>query len=130
MSDESVEAVRRHYDAFNRGDLDGLMEPVAVDAEFVNVPLGEAYRGHHEIRAFFRGLWDVVEDYRVEPEEFIRGGEQIVVPVRLSGRFRHTGISEGIPAVMAHALRVRNGKIVRNHVCRDKAEALKVAGLE
>jgi ketosteroid isomerase-like protein len=29
MSQENVDAIRRHYEAFNRGDLDGLMKPVA-----------------------------------------------------------------------------------------------------
>jgi ketosteroid isomerase-like protein len=98
----------------------------------VNEAFGETYRGQDEIRSFFEGLWEVVEDYRVEPEEFIERGDQIVVPVRLSGRFRHTGISEEvpIPAHMAHAFKVRNGKILGNRVCRDKAEALEAAGLK
>jgi ketosteroid isomerase-like protein len=131
MSQENVDAIRRHYKAFNRGDLDALMESVAPDAEFVNEAFGETYRGHDEIRKMFEGLWEVIEDYRVEPEEFIERGDQIVVPVRLSGRFRHTGISEDvpIPARMAHAFTVRNGKILGNRVCRDKAKALEAAGL-
>ena len=131
MSQENVNAIRRHYEAFNRGDLDALMEPVALDAVFVNEAFGETYRGHDEIRKMFEGLWEVIEDYRVEPEEFIERGDQIVVPVRLSGRFRHTGISEDvpIPARMAHAFTVRYGKILGNRVCRDKAEALEAAGL-
>jgi hypothetical protein len=51
--------------------------------------------------------------------------------VRLSGRFRHTGISDEatIPARMAHAFTVRDGKILGNRVCRDKAQALEAAGL-
>jgi ketosteroid isomerase-like protein len=131
MSEENIDVIRRHYEGFNRGDLDALMETVAPDAEFVNEALGETYRGHGEIRRFFEGLWEVVEDYRVQPEEFIEGGDQIVVPVRLSGRFRHTGISEElpIPARMAHAFTVRNGKILANRVCRHKDEALEAAGL-
>ncbi len=52
--------------------------------------------------------------------------------MRLSGRFQHTGISEGewIRAEqIGHVLTIRNGKIVRNRVCRDKARALEAVGL-
>ena len=136
MSQENVEIVRRWYEAVSRGDLDALMELLSSDAEFVNETIGGTYRGREQIRKMFEEFWEVVEDYRVEPEELIEHGDQIVVSLRLSGRFRHTGISEGvgIPAGIpaektAHVLTIRNGKIVRNHVCRDKARALEAAGL-
>src|SRR5688500_16566305 len=132
MPEENVEVMRRWYEAVSRGDLDALMELVSSDAEIVNETIGGTYRGREQIREMFEGIWEVVEDYRVEPEELIEHGEQIVVSLRVSGRFRHTGISEGmgIPAEhTAHVLTIRNGKIVRNHVCRDKARALEVAGL-
>jgi ketosteroid isomerase-like protein len=127
MSRENVEVVRRWYEAVSRGDLDALMESVSSDAEFVNENIGGTYRGREQIRKMFEEIWEVVEDYRVEPEELlIEHGDQVVVSLRVSGRFRHTGISEdeGMQAEMAHVLTIRNGKIVRNHVCRDKARAL------
>jgi ketosteroid isomerase-like protein len=129
---QSVDTIRKHYEAFNRGDLDVLMEPVSPDAEFVNVPFGETYHGRDEIRKMFEALWEVVQDFRIEPEEFIERGDQIVVPVRLSGRFRHTGISDvgtPIPANMAHVFTVRDGMIRGNRICRTKAEALEAVGL-
>jgi steroid delta-isomerase-like uncharacterized protein len=140
MSQENVEVVRRWYEAVSRGDLDALMELVSSDVEFVNETiLGDTYRGREQIRKMFEEIWEVVEDYRVEPEELIEHGDQIVVSLRMSGRFRHTGLSEGsaegMPPEMAqvlkmaHVLTIRNGKIVRNHVCRDKARALEVVGL-
>ncbi len=136
MSEQNVEVMRRWYEAVSRGDLDALTELLSSDAEFVNETIGGTYRGREQIRKMFEAIWEVVEDYRVEPEELIEHGNQIVVSLRVSGRFRHTGISEGmgegvgIPAEhTAHVLTIRNGKIVRNHVCRDKARALEAAGL-
>jgi steroid delta-isomerase-like uncharacterized protein len=139
ISEQDVEVVRRWYESVSRGDLDALMELVSSDVEFVNEFLGDTYRGREQIRKMFEEIWEIVEDYRVEPEELIEHGDQIVVSVRLSGRLRHTGLSEGsaegVPAEMAqvlkmaHVLTIRNGKIVRNHVCRDKARALEVVGL-
>ncbi len=133
ISEQNVEVVRRWYEAVSRGDLDTLMESVSSDVEFVNeISAVGTYRGREQIRKMFEEIWELVEDYRVEPEELIEHGDQIVVSVRLSGRFRHTGISEGVGipgAEMAHVLTIRNGKIVRNHVCRDKARALEAAEL-
>lgn len=129
---ENVEVVRRWYEAVSRGDLDALMELVSSDVEFVNETIGGTYRGREQIRKMFEAIWEVVEDYRVEPEELIDHGDQIVVSLRLSGRFRHTGISEGEgmrAEKTAHVLTIRNGKIVRNNVCRDKARALEAVGL-
>ena len=132
MLRENVEVVRRWYEAVSRSDLAALMESVSSDAEFVNEILGDTYRGREQIRKMFEAIWEVAEEYRVEPEELIEHGDQIVVSVRVSGRFRHTGLSEreGMRAEhMAHVLTIRNGKIVRNHVCRDKARALEAAAL-
>lgn len=132
ISEQNVEVVRRWYEAISRGDPAALLESVSSDADFVNEILGDTYHGREQIRKMFEEIWEVVEDYRVEPEEFIEQGDQIVVSVRLSGRLRHTGISEGgwIRAEkMAHVLTIRNGKIVRNRVCRDKARALEAVGL-
>lgn len=131
-SEQNVEVVRRWYEAISRGDLAALLESVSSDADFVNEILGDTYRGREQIRKMFEEIWEVVEDYRVEPEEFIEQGDQVVVSVRLSGRLRHTGISEGgwIRAEKsAHVLTIRDGKIVRNRVCRDKARALEAVGL-
>ena len=76
----------------------------------------------------FAEYFDVVEEHRTEPIEFIDVGEQVVVPVRLHGRLRHTGITgEMIPTEMVHAFAVRDGKIVWNYVCTDKDEAIKAA---
>ena len=135
ISEQNAEVVRRWYEAVSRGDLDALMELVSADVEFVNEIVWGTFRGREQIRKMFEGIWEVIEDYRVEPEELIEHGDQIVVSVRLSGRFRHTGISEGVgigdenATHAAHVLTIRNGKVVRNHVCRDKARALEVARL-
>ncbi len=69
ISEQKVEVVRRWYEAVSRGDLDALMESVSSDAEFVNEVIGGTYRGREQIRKMFEAIWEVVEDYRVEPED-------------------------------------------------------------
>jgi ketosteroid isomerase-like protein len=129
MSQTSVDIVRRAYDAFNEGDLDGLMECYSPDAEQVAPIVGELHRGRDEIRRSFASYLEVVEAARTEPLEFIEVGEKVVVPVRLHGRLRHTGITdEMIPTEMVHAFAVRDGLIVWNYICADRDEAIKAAG--
>jgi ketosteroid isomerase-like protein len=125
---KNVEIIRAAYDAFNRGDLDELIECYSSDAEQEVPVFGQTHRGRAEIRRSFAEYFDVVEEHRTEPIEFIDVGEQVVVPVRLHGRLRHTGITgEMIPTEMVHAFAVRDGQIVWNYVCTDKDEAIKAA---
>lgn len=128
MSQANVELLRRMYDAFNRGDLDELIERFAPDAEqFVSV-LGQTNRGRDEIRNAFEEYFDLVEARNTEPIEFIEVGDQVVVPVRLHGRLRHTQITDDmIPTEMVHAFAIRDGQIVWNYICTDRDEALAAA---
>jgi ketosteroid isomerase-like protein len=124
----NAEVVHRAYDAFNRGDLDELIECYSPDAEQVAPVVGEVHRGRDEIRRSFASYFEVVEAHHTEPIEFIEVGEQIVVPVRLHGRLRHTGITdEMIPTEMVHAFEVRDGQIVWNYICADRDEAITAA---
>ena len=128
MSQTDVEIIRRAYDAFNEGDLDALIECYSPDAEQVAPMVGELHRGRDEIRRSFASYFEVVEEHHTEPIEFIEVGEQVVVPVRLHGRLRHTGITdEMIPTEMVHAFDVRDGQIVWNYICADRDEAIEAA---
>jgi ketosteroid isomerase-like protein len=128
VSEENVELLRRLYDAFNRGDLDGLMERFAPDAEQIVAVLGQTHHGRAEIRTSFEDYFELVEARNTEPIEFIEAGEQMVVPVRLHGRLRHTGITDDmIPTEMVHAFAFRDGQIVWNYICFDRDEALEAA---
>jgi uncharacterized protein len=128
MSQTNVEIIRRAYDAFNEGDLDALMECYASDAEQEAPIVGELHRGRDEIRRSFASYFEVVEEHRTEPLEFIEVGDHVVVPVQLHGRMRHTAITdEMIPTEMVHAFAIRDGQIVWNYICADRDEAINAA---
>ena len=128
MPQANVEIVQTAYDAFNRGDLDGLMECYSPDAEQVVPIVGEHHRGRDQIRRSFADYFELVEEHRTDPIEFIEVGEQLVVPVRLHGRMRHTGITDAmIPTEMVHAFAIRDGQIVWNYICADVDEAIEAA---
>jgi ketosteroid isomerase-like protein len=128
MSHENVTLIRTLYDAFNAGDLDALIDSFSEDAEQVVAVLGQTHRGRAEIRRSFEEYFEVVDAHNTEPIEFIEVGDQLVVPVRLHGRLRHTQITdEMIPTEMVHAFAVRDGQIVWNYICRDVDEAVQAA---
>jgi ketosteroid isomerase-like protein len=131
MSRENVEVVRRHYDAFNRGDLEGTLEPFDPNIEFIEDadvrPDAGAHHGIAAVQTFFQGMWDSAQEVAIEPEEFIEHGDKVIVVARLYGRFRLTGIQGESRFVKVWT--VRSGKITRLQLFADKRKALEAAGL-
>ena len=130
MSQENVETVRAAYDAFNRGDLDAALKHAAPDCELDWSRGIGPNRGVYKLdqmRSFFEDFAITFESVRVEPDEFIDAGDQVVVP--------QTGYIRGRDGVEATA-RVsllwtcRDGAIVRICLFQQKRDALEAAGLE
>ena len=130
MSKETIDVVQRAYDAYNAHDLDKLIDLYAEDAEMEVVVLGQTHQGRAAIRRSFEDYFEVVDAAHTEPLEFIEHGNAVVIPVRLDGRLRHTGITgEMVATEMVHAFEVREGRIVWNYICTDRDEAIRAAGL-
>src|SRR5436190_18007464 len=70
MSQENVEIVRRNTDAYNRGDLDGILKNLAPDAvvDWSNSRGFDSgvFRGHAEIRAHWQRLLAAFDKVRIE----------------------------------------------------------------
>jgi ketosteroid isomerase-like protein len=145
MMRENVDVLRGIYDAFNRRDVDGLMEGFHPEIEIVEtedlgyaalllrvlgprfVVLSGRYRGLDEVRRLFETVWEISDWFRADPEEFIDLDEQVVVPLRLQARARETGL-EG-EAETAHLWTMQDAKGLRLQVYAHKAEALEAAGI-
>jgi ketosteroid isomerase-like protein len=134
MSQENVEIVRRGYALYEAGDLEGVAALFSDDAELAGAGgLGIAGTGagtRYGPEGFVRGTEEALEafdDYRVETEEFIDAGDAVVVPVRISGRGRASGVS--MEMRLAHLWALRDGKAIRGEVYRTVEEALEAAGL-
>ena len=67
------------------------------------------------------------EEFRVEPEEFIEGGDVVVAAVRYWGRGRGSGVE--VTDRWFYAYRLRDGKVISWRPYSDRAEALKAVGL-
>ena len=135
MSQENVEIVRRGYAMFREGDLAGIAELFASEAEVADGGglgmVGTAAGTRVGPEGWWRSVEEATEafaDYRLDPEDFIDRGETVVVPVRVSGRGRISGAPLEMHLVHSWVIR-DDGKIIRGEVYRTMAEALEAVGL-
>jgi ketosteroid isomerase-like protein len=112
---ETVAAVRRHYEAFNTSDIDAIVATLhpAIEISGGDERAGatERYQGLDEARRFFAGIKELVADNVVEVLTLEASQALVVASVRLHGRFRESGRSGSVPAV--HFLTVRDGLVAR-----------------
>jgi ketosteroid isomerase-like protein len=129
MSEENVELVRATYDAYNRRDLEATLKDVAPEFELDWTRAVGPQRGVYgldQIRAFLVDFLEAFESTRVEPDEFIEAGDQVVVPQ--TGYIRgRDGIE--VTARVALVWTIRDDEIVRVCLYQQKREALKATGL-
>ncbi len=130
MSQQIVEIVRRHTEAWNRQDLRTWLALFSAGAEIdwsrSRGPLKGVYRGHGELEVFWDAFWSTFEDVRVEIHSFTEVGSEVVVPNTAHVRGR-----DGIEVVArsTFVFTVENGQITRLRLFQERAEALEAAGL-
>jgi uncharacterized protein len=128
LSEENVELARRGYEAFNRGDLDGLLAMCAPDIVWHHPIDTSAVTGKDAVRAFFETVMDAWQEIRREPEEIIDlGDDRVLVLFRTTARGRASGIA--VDARGGDLLTVREGQVLRWHAYTDRAQALEAAKL-
>jgi ketosteroid isomerase-like protein len=132
MSKENVEIVRRSTDAYNRSDLDGILESWAQDAvlDWSNARSFDAgvYRGHGEIRAFIEGFFASWDEVRIE---IVYGPVEVEDGVLIAENVTYMRGRDGIEvqARSAWLIAIRDGKQTSLTLYQTKQEALEAAGL-
>ncbi len=130
VSRENIELVRNGYDALREGGIDAAL--AYIDPQFeMDLPpeIGpepQVVRGHDAMRRWFETTMQVLEEFRIEPEEFIDAGERVVVPVRILGRGRASGI-EAVQRV-TQVWTIRDGRSMRMDSYVDRESALAAVG--
>jgi ketosteroid isomerase-like protein len=138
MSPENVELARRAYaamgNAYKTGDLlpviEDFCDPEIVfsnEAVVSGYPEKGEWHGHEGLLQFGVGQTEAFQQMWIEPEEFIDAGDSVVIPLRLGGKARHTGIEIGFSVV--HVVTFRDGKAVRIDLYAETTEALAAVGL-
>ena len=126
MSQENVEMVRAGFEAFNRGDFDAMLESYDPEVEFVTLLLGN-HQGKEALFGLYEENRQAVIGYTLEPEELIDAGDNVIAVARMGGAGRVSQI--GLGDRVAFVFTIKDGLVVRQQTFRNKAEALKAAGL-
>jgi ketosteroid isomerase-like protein len=113
---DALDLVKRSYDAFARGDLDGVLADMHPEIEWhqaQGLPHGGTYRGVDEVR---RNIFDPLDEewwdeFSAAPHEFLDAGSEVVVLGRYRGVAKGTGKELDVPFV--HVWTVREAKAVR-----------------
>jgi ketosteroid isomerase-like protein len=131
MSQENVEILRQALQAFGRGDEDDWLSAWHADAEFYDFTelpdIPQPYRGHEGVRRWAANVRSVLGDFRMDPQEFTRIGDAVLMEIEVRG----AGVQSGIPVVqIVYVLAwMRGDKIARTRAFLEKEQALEAAGL-
>jgi uncharacterized protein len=130
MSQENVEVVRRGFDAWNAGDMEGVRDTYDSDAVMRyhgDFPEPGPFVGRDAIMRQFDRLRDALDerDSLVFVSGFLDAGDTVV------NRFawRGEGVGPAMDLELTVVYTVRGGRIVEADFFRDHDEALEAAGL-
>jgi ketosteroid isomerase-like protein len=128
MSQQNVEIVRRFIDAYNRRDLEGMIEVMDPTFEFRSHFVGLEFVHHaSDPKTYFEALDDAYDQLQLVLDEYIDAGAAVLAAGRVEWRGKASG-ARGDTAVLP-AFWLRAGKVLRAATFTDRAEALEAVGL-
>jgi ketosteroid isomerase-like protein len=132
MSEENVTTVREAFEAFLRGDQEKTAELVDPEIEFHGtvggLQEGQVAHGQSQIDKQFEEVdLEAWEERRLEAEEYIDAGDNVVVLLHEYRRGRGSGVE--LEAKTAVVVAVSGGRVVRIQGYMDRHAALEAAGL-
>ena len=126
----NVDTAKAAYEAFSSGDMETLSGYFAENAEWQTsdeLPNGGTTSGREAVLENFGRIPQYWSEFSVVPEDFIDGGDKVVV----QGTQRGTASGGGgqFEAGFLHLMEFdADGKVVRGEFITDSAKALKALG--
>jgi ketosteroid isomerase-like protein len=127
MSQENVNFMREAFQAFASDDVPALAGLLDPDVEWKAVEDPVPKRGLDGVLQSLGAWYEVWDELRVELEELIDGGSDVVAVVKMRGR--HAGSRSEITERFFQVWTIGDGKIVRFHEYKTRHEALEAVGL-
>ena len=129
MSQENVEIVRRWNDAYNRRDLETLIELTDPDVEFRSIFVGieSVFRGYDGLRAYFDGIESAYARFQIPPKRYFDAGAAVLVECRIDWRGNESGAEGTMP--MAVAVWLKAGLVFHLESYPALSDGLKAVGL-
>jgi ketosteroid isomerase-like protein len=129
MSQENVEIVCRIFDGWSRGDFSVGADLMAPEFEWHQNPEAVEPGSHRgaAIGGAISKIFEVYENFRVEPEEYMDAGDKVVVTARAQGTGKGSGVE--LDETFAFVWTVHRGKLADLAVFGNRHDALEAAGL-
>jgi ketosteroid isomerase-like protein len=133
VAEANVELLKRAVDAYNRRDIEALLNQLDPEIEWhPALPglLGGAptvYRGHEGITAMMHDLYEVLDEIHFEYDEIHDLGDRVVAVGQMRTRGKASGAVTESPYANVAELRDDKGIRIRGYL--DPREALADAGL-
>ena len=112
---QNLEVIRRMYDAFGRGDLDGILEPLDPQVSWrtpgaPELPTAGVRHGISAVRDFFGLLLNAFDITEFRPADFLAAGDKVVVLG--TSREGPKGSGRLVDFRWVHVFAFRNGQVV------------------
>ncbi|TDQ62063.1 hypothetical protein ATL17_3167 [Maritalea mobilis] len=127
---EAYEIVKTHYAASDRGDLEGMLAPLAENCawtEAAGFPCAGTYIGPEEVKKnVFFALGDLFDNFTFTLNQLLDAGQHVVGVGLYAATAKSTGKS--FEARVTHVWEVEEGKVVKFEQFADTklvADALK-----
>jgi ketosteroid isomerase-like protein len=127
MSPENVAIMREAYAAFDRGEANVLFELLDPEIEWRSLEDTEPKHGTDGVLESVTGWFGVWDDFQIEPEEFIDGGDHVIAVVMERGRV--PGSDEVVSQRFFQVWTLVDGKIRAFREYKSQREALAAGGL-
>lgn len=127
---ENSDALKRGYEAFNKGDIDTVKEIFEEDIRWEGpntegLPMSGVHEGRDAVLQALGSIGEDFEKFSVSPDEMIEEGETIVVLSHLDAKTK-SGNELKLPG--AEVWRMSGGKAKRVQSLGDTAEMKKALG--
>ena len=113
----NTEIVKGMYEAFGRGDIEGILNKLADDVEWLSspesktIPTGGTFRGRAGVANFFQKVADNIEFEAFMPERYIEQGDTVVTLGSYSGRSKT--LKKKFRSPWAMVFTFRGGKLAK-----------------
>jgi ketosteroid isomerase-like protein len=122
---ENIQKLQDLYAAFGRGDINGILENVTDDVTWgtesvaTEIPWYRLRTGRSGVADFFATLDREVEFEVFDPQFFAGTGNEVLVYVEISYRFRKNGRRASVQSIHRHTL--KDGIVTRFRAVEDTA---------
>jgi uncharacterized protein len=129
--EKDVERVRAIYQAFNEGGVEAIMGRLAPEFQVrdrESSPDRETRHGKEGMKQLFDSYMEAFDALRLDPEEFIEAGDQVVVSLRQRARGKGSGAE--VVGRIVHVWCIREGAPLELRIFGDKVQALETLEAE